>query len=71
MDLLRFLLMLPVRLVRGVLSALGWILAPLVGNVTWAAPTWMHVVGRPLAFGFGCSRRGASCCGRLVRMAVV
>ena len=48
MDLLRFLLMLPVRLVRGVLSALGWILAPLVGNVTWAAPTWMHVVRRQI-----------------------
>jgi alpha-2-macroglobulin len=46
MDLLRFLLMLPVRFVRGVLNALGWILAPLVGNVAWSAPTWMHVVRR-------------------------
>jgi uncharacterized protein YfaS (alpha-2-macroglobulin family) len=48
MDLLRFLLLLPVRFVRGVLSALGWILAPLVGNVkwAWAAPAWIRVVRR-------------------------
>ena len=46
MDLLRFLLLLPVRLVRGLLSALAWILGPLVGQVTWSAPGWMHAVRR-------------------------
>lgn len=46
MDLLRFLLLLPVRLVRGLLSALAWILGPLVGQVTWSAPSWMHAVRR-------------------------
>jgi len=49
MDLLRFLLLLPVRLLRGVLSALGWMLSPLLGEVSWAAPGWMHAVRqRPL-----------------------
>ena len=49
MDLLRFLLLLPVRLLRGVLSALGWMLSPLLGQVSWAAPGWMHAVRqRPL-----------------------
>jgi uncharacterized protein YfaS (alpha-2-macroglobulin family) len=46
MDLLRFLLLLPVRLVRGLLSALAWMLGPLVGQVTWSAPGWMHAVRR-------------------------
>ena len=46
MDLLRFLLLLPVRLVRGLLSAFAWILGPLIGQVTWSAPGWMHVVRR-------------------------
>ncbi len=52
MDLLRFLLLLPVRLVRGLLSALAWILGPLVGQVTWSAPGWMHAGTSPSsAFG--------------------
>ncbi|GGA01623.1 alpha-2-macroglobulin [Dyella caseinilytica] len=46
MDLLRFLLLLPVRLVRGVLAALAWLLRPLVGQVNWSAPGWMHWVRR-------------------------
>ncbi|HEY9133170.1 MAG TPA: alpha-2-macroglobulin [Dyella sp.] len=40
MDLLRFLLMLPVRLVRGLFGLLGLILKPLIGNVSWSAPSW-------------------------------
>lgn len=46
MDLLRFLLLLPVRLVRGLVSASAWILSPLVGHITWSAPGWMHLVRR-------------------------
>ncbi|MFC3651353.1 alpha-2-macroglobulin [Dyella humi] len=46
MDLLRFLLLLPVRLIRGLLGALGWILRPLVGDVSWSAPRWMLLVRR-------------------------
>lgn len=46
MDLLRFLLLLPVRFLRGVWSALGWLLSPLVGQVSWSAPGWMHAVRR-------------------------
>ena len=46
MDLLRFLLLLPGRLVTGLLNALGWMLAPLVGQISWSAPAWMHVVRR-------------------------
>jgi hypothetical protein len=46
MDLLRFLLLLPVRLLRGIVIALGWLLSPLVGQVNWSAPGWMHAVRR-------------------------
>ncbi|MFK2875871.1 alpha-2-macroglobulin [Rhodanobacter hydrolyticus] len=46
MDLLRFLLLLPVRLLRMAGHVLGWILRPLLGNVQWSAPGWMHVVRR-------------------------
>ncbi|GLQ91033.1 alpha-2-macroglobulin [Dyella flagellata] len=46
MDLLRFLLWLPVRLLGAVLMALGWLLGPLVGQVNWSAPAWMHLVRR-------------------------
>lgn len=46
MDLLRFLLLLPVRLLRAVGRALGWALRPLLGNVQWSAPGWMHAVRR-------------------------
>ncbi|TBR39310.1 MULTISPECIES: alpha-2-macroglobulin [Dyella] len=41
MDLLRFLLMLPVRLVRGALWLLGLLLRPLFGGLSWTAPAWM------------------------------
>lgn len=46
MDLLRFLLLLPVRLLRGLLGTLAWILRPLLGNVSWSAPGWMQTVRR-------------------------
>ncbi|MGC1550547.1 MAG: MG2 domain-containing protein, partial [Rhodanobacter sp.] len=46
MDLLRFLLLLPVRLLRALGYVLGLILRPLVGNVSWSAPSWMLTVKR-------------------------
>ncbi|MET3654303.1 alpha-2-macroglobulin [Dyella japonica] len=45
MDLLRFLLLLPLRLVRGILAGLGLILRPLVGEMSWSAPTWLPTTG--------------------------
>ena len=45
MDLLRFLLMLPVRLVRGLFFLLGLLLRPLIGNVSWSAPSWAPATG--------------------------
>ncbi len=59
MDLLRFLLLLPVRLLRALWIVIGWLssllgrlaarlLRPLVGdmNLSWYAPEWMRVVQR-------------------------
>ncbi|MGE7137575.1 alpha-2-macroglobulin [Luteibacter sp. NPDC031894] len=56
MDLLRFIGLLPVRLLCGLFHVLGWALKPLFGNVAWAAPAWMPATGRaarnhPLKFG--------------------
>lgn len=45
MDLLRFLLLLPLRLLRGLLNGLGLLLRPFVGQVNWTAPTWMPATG--------------------------
>ncbi|WP_158884693.1 MG2 domain-containing protein [Rhodanobacter sp. L36] len=58
MDLLRFLLVLPVRLVRGLLRSIGLVLRPLVGNVSWSAPAWARATGaavrrRPRRFAVG------------------
>ena len=41
MDLLRFLLRLPLILLR----ALGWLLSRLLGDISWYAPGWMRGVG--------------------------
>ena len=58
MDLLRFLLLLPVRLVRGLFKLIGWLLTPLLGRVSWSAPAWMPATAsllrrRPLACASG------------------
>jgi len=45
MDLLRFLLTLPLRLIRGLIALLGLILRPLLGQVSWAAPAWLPATG--------------------------
>ncbi len=45
MDLLRFLLLLPLRLVRGLLVGIGLVLRPLVGQVNWSAPAWLPTTG--------------------------
>ena len=45
MDLLRFLLLLPLRLLRGILAGLGLILRPLFGQVSWSAPAWLPETG--------------------------
>ncbi|MBF5012387.1 alpha-2-macroglobulin family protein [Burkholderia pseudomultivorans] len=41
MDLLRFLLLLPIRAIGFVWRLLGRVLRPLVGNVSWTAPAWL------------------------------
>ncbi|MGN6480376.1 MAG: alpha-2-macroglobulin family protein, partial [Luteibacter sp.] len=46
MDLLRFLAMLPVRLLRGLGWLLGFVLRPLFGNIAWSAPAWVPATGR-------------------------
>ena len=46
MDLLRFLLLLPVRLLRALSLGIGWLLRPVIGNVAWSAPEWMFAVKR-------------------------
>lgn len=53
MDLLRFILRLPFTLVKGVcrllggvLSLLGRLLRPLVGNLSWRAPAWWAALPR-------------------------
>ncbi len=58
MGLLRFILNLPWLLarwlsaiVRGVLAALGWLLAPIVGRVSWQAPGWLNATGTRLKNG--------------------
>jgi uncharacterized protein YfaS (alpha-2-macroglobulin family) len=45
MDLLKFLLRLPLLLLR----ALGWLLSQIVGTVSWRAPAWLRTLGRGLA----------------------
>ncbi|WP_267225896.1 alpha-2-macroglobulin family protein [Dyella silvae] len=45
MDLLRFLLTLPLRLLRGLFAVLGLILRPLLGQVSWSAPAWLPATG--------------------------
>ncbi|HEX7342143.1 MAG TPA: alpha-2-macroglobulin [Rhodanobacteraceae bacterium] len=46
MDLLKWLLRLPVRVLRGVWRVLAWLLRPLFGQFHWTAPDWMRAVGR-------------------------
>ncbi|WP_199099959.1 alpha-2-macroglobulin [Dyella sp. ASV21] len=45
MDLLRFLVLLPWRLVRGLFAGIGLLLRPLVGQLQWSAPAWMPATG--------------------------
>ncbi|PXV60615.1 hypothetical protein SAMN04487785_102341 [Dyella jiangningensis] len=45
MDLLRFLLLLPLRLLRGLFAGIGLILRPLVGQVSWSVPAWLPATG--------------------------
>jgi len=46
MDLLRFLAMLPVRLLRGLGWLLAFLLRPIFGNVAWSAPAWVTATGK-------------------------
>ena len=45
MDLLRFLLLLPLRLLGGLLTGMALVLRPLLGQVSWSAPAWMPATG--------------------------
>jgi uncharacterized protein YfaS (alpha-2-macroglobulin family) len=50
MDLLRWLAMLPLRMLRGLGRVLAFLLRPLLGDFTWTAPRWMRIVAaRPRA----------------------
>ncbi|HEX3894645.1 MAG TPA: hypothetical protein VHW73_00395, partial [Rudaea sp.] len=44
MDLLKFLLRLPLLMLRGIF----WILSRIVGDVSWQAPRWMRATGSGL-----------------------
>ncbi len=46
MDLLRFVVLLPLRLLRQVLRIAGWLLQPLVGRIQWTAPSWARAARR-------------------------
>ena len=46
MDLLKWLLLLPWRALRWLVHMLGIGLRPLLGDITWGAPGWVHVVRR-------------------------
>ena len=46
MDLLRYLLLLPMRLLRALGHGVGRLLRPVIGNVSWSAPEWMLAVKR-------------------------
>ncbi|WP_199026703.1 alpha-2-macroglobulin [Ralstonia sp. ASV6] len=58
MDLLRFLLRLPVRVIGFLFSLIARILRPIFGSVAWSAPAWMPATAaaarrRPWHFGGG------------------
>src|ERR1700754_4056728 len=46
MDLLRYIALLPVRLLRGLFWLLGRLLKPVFGNMAWSAPAWVPATGR-------------------------
>ena len=58
MDILRFLFVLPLRLVRGLFRLLAKITRPVFGSVSWSAPAWALATGaairrRPRRFAGG------------------
>ena len=61
MDLLRFLLRLPLLLVRGILRLLSFI----VGDFSWSAPAWLRAAGH------GAQRSGAAIRARPGRFATI
>ncbi|WP_448095873.1 alpha-2-macroglobulin [Luteibacter yeojuensis] len=46
MDLLRFIALLPVRIVRGLFWLLGRLFRPIFGNMAWSAPAWVPATAR-------------------------
>lgn len=45
MDILRFLFVLPLRLLRGLLRLIVMVLRPVFGSVSWSAPAWAPALG--------------------------
>lgn len=45
MDILRFLVSLPLRLLRGLFRLIVMILRPIFGSVSWSAPAWAPATG--------------------------
>ncbi len=46
MDVLRFIVRLPLRLLGLLLRLVGWVLQPLIGKLRWSAPAWAVAAGR-------------------------
>jgi alpha-2-macroglobulin len=46
MDLLKWLVALPLRVLKAIARVLGILLRPLFGDFTWSAPGWTHIVRR-------------------------
>ena len=46
MDFLRFLLRLPLMILRGIY----WVISKIVGDMSWSAPLWMRATGSGLAY---------------------
>ena len=46
MDLLRFIVSLPLRFLRALFRLLGKAAKPICGDMAWSAPAWVPATGR-------------------------
>jgi uncharacterized protein YfaS (alpha-2-macroglobulin family) len=79
MDVIRWLLRLPMLAMRGLLRllralwrALGWLFANLFGQVSWAAPAWMRATtASAVSFGHAVQRRPRRSAGIVAAVALL